>query len=173
METNEIKLNFNKPDYEEVYFKNRGEKLLLLPTIKKQFTWAIISGILFISALIYSMIAHRSWGIFTIITLIFILVVKELIEKISPEIKWKKSIRALLDKQAKIITNRLILSPNALTLKQDHTVTVVRWTDFKKAVIDDKSISLYGDEKLVFPKKSMTWQEFELLKKEVLAGIQK
>lgn len=171
MNTNEINLNFNKADFEEIYFKNGNDKVFLSKNVKEQFVLSFVAGCFFIASLIYTVIANKSWGIFTIITVLFILIINQLIKKMSPEIKWKRSIKELLKEQAKFITRKLTLSENTLTLKQDTTITIVRWRDFKKVVIDDKSICLYGDENFLFPKKSMTWQEFDSLRNEILLRI--
>ena len=115
--------------------------------------------------------SNKSWGIFTITTVIFVLVLNQLIKKMAPELKWERSIRDFLDEQAKFISRKLTLSENTLTLKRDTDITIMRWKDFKKVVIDDKAISLYGDETFVFPKKSMNWHDFDLLRNEILLRI--
>ena len=171
MNTTEITLNFNKADFEELYFKNGSDKVLLSKSVKEQFILSMIAATFFITSLIYSIIVNKSWGIFKIITLIFVLIVNQLIRKMAPVIKWKRSIKDFLNEQAKFITSKLTLSENTLTLKQDTTTTFVRWIDFKKVVIDDKSIILYGDQDFMFPKKSMTWQDFDLLRNEILLRI--
>ena len=168
MDTTEIKLNFNKADFEELHFKNGNDKILLSRTVKGQFILSLLAGCLLIASLIYSIMVNKSWGIFTILAVIFVLMVNHLIRKMSPIVKWKRSIRDFLNDQAKFINQKLTLSDKTLTLKQDTTITIMRWTDFKKIVIDDKSISLHGETDLMFPKKSMTWQEFDLLKNEIL-----
>ncbi len=171
MNTTEINLNFNKADLEEIYFKNKGTNMLLSKMVKKQFILSLILGVFSVTSLIYSTISNKSWGVFTIITLIFILIINQLIKKIAPELKWERSIRDFLDEQAKFISRKLTLSENTLTLKRDTTITIMRWKDFKKVVIDDKAISLYGDETFVFPKKSMNWHDFDMLRNEILARI--
>ena len=171
MNTNEITLNFNKADFEELHFKNRKDKILFSKIVKKQFIFSLIAACFFTGSLIYSIIFNKAWGIFTIITVIFVLIVNQLIRKMTPVIEWKRSIKEFLNEQAKFITRKLTLSENTLTLRQDTTITIVKWTDFKKVVIDDKSICLYGDENFLFPKKSMSWQEFDLLRNEVLLRV--
>jgi YcxB-like protein len=171
MQTAEINLNFNKADFEEIHFRNGSEQILLSKMVKRQFILSLVTGAFFIASLIYSIITNKSWGIFTIITLIFVLIVNQLIRKMAPVIKWKRSIKDFLNEQAKFITRKLTLTEKTLTLKQDTTITIVRWEDFKKIVIDDKSICLYGDENFMFPKKSMTWQEFDLLKNQILLKV--
>ncbi len=171
MNTTEINLNFNKSDFEEVYFKNKGTNILFSKMVKKQFILALILGAFSVTSLIYSTVSNKSWGVFTIVTIIFVLVLNQLIKKIAPELKWERSIRDFLDEQAKFISRKLTLSENTLTLKRDTTITIMRWKDFKKVVIDDKAISLYGDETFVFPKKSMNWHDFDLLRNEILLRI--
>ena len=171
MNPTEITLHFNKADFEELYFKNGNDKVLLSKTVKEQFILSLIACFLFITSLIYSVIANKWWGIFTIITLIFVLLVNQLIRKMSPIVKWKNSIKEFLNEQAKFINQKLTLSENTLTLKQDTTVTIVRWIDFKKVVINDKSISFCGDTDFMFPKKSMASQDFDLLKNEILLRV--
>ena len=171
MNTTEISLNFNKADLEEIYFKNRGTNMLFSKIVKKHFILSLILGAFTVTSLIYSTMSNKSWGIFTIVTVIFVLVLNQLIKKIAPELKWEKSIKDFLDEQAKFISRKLTLSENTLTLKLDTTITIMRWKDFKKVVIDDKAISLYGDETFVFPKKSMNWHDFDLLRNEILLRI--
>jgi len=171
MNTTEINLNFNKADFEEVYFKNRENNMLFSKLIKKQFMLSLIFGTLSLASLIYFTMSNKSWGIFTITTVIFVLVLNQLIKKMAPELKWERSIRDFLDEQAKFISRKLTLSENTLTLKRDTNITIMRWKDFKKVVIDDKAISLYGDETFVFPKKSMNWHDFDLLRNEILLRI--
>ena len=104
MNTTEINLNFNKADFEEVYFKNRENNMLFSKLIKKQFMLSLIFGILSLASLIYSTMSNKSWGIFTITTVIFVLVLNQLIKKMAPELKWERSIRDFLDEQAKFIS---------------------------------------------------------------------
>lgn len=171
MNTSEITLSFNKADFEELYFKNGNDKVLLSKTVKEHFILSVITGCLVITSLIYSITVNKSWGIFTIITLIFVLLVYQLIRKMSPIIKWRKSITDFLNEQAKFINQKITIAENTLTLKQDTTVTIVRWMDFKKVVITDKSISFHGDTDLMFPKKSMSSHDFDLLKNAILLKV--
>ena len=171
MNATEINLNFNKADLEEIYFKNRGTNMLFSKMVKKQFILSLILGILSVTSLIYSTISNKSWGIFTISTITCVLVLNQLIKKRVPDGKWERAMRDFLDEQAKFISRKLTLSENTLTLKRDTTITIMRWKDFKKVIIDDKAISLYGDETFVFPKKSMNWHDFDLLRNEILLRI--
>ena len=171
MDTTEIKLNFNRADFEELHFKHGNEKVLFSKDVKPQFLLSLVAATLFVASLAYSISAHKFWGVSTITTLIFILMVDHLIRKMAPIVKWKRSIQDFLNEQSKFINQRLTLSESTLTLKQDTRVTIMPWKNFKKIVIDNKSISLYGESDLILPKKSMTWQEFDLLKSEVLKNV--
>ncbi len=171
MNPREILLNFNEADYEEIYFKDRSDKVLFSGTVKLYFVSSIAAACLLAASLVYSFMHHNGWGVVTVIAVIFILTVYELARKISPAVKWKRSIKDLLTEQSKFISQKITLSDNTFTFKQDTRITIVRWADFKRVVIDDKSITLYGDEKLLLPKKSFSYQDFDYLKEEVLAHM--
>lgn len=171
MKPKEITLNLKKSDLEELYFKNGKEKLLFSKPVKEQFILTLIAGLFVAASLTLSIITHKSWGIFTIITLLFILIMNDLFKKMAPIKKWKRSIKDLINEQTKYISQKLILSEDSLTLKQDTTITVIRWNAFKKVVMDTYSINLFGDEQLIFPKKSMNSAEFDFLRDEILLRI--
>ena len=167
MNPKELSLNFNKADFEEIHFRNTG-KLLFSKNIKPHFIATIVVVCLLAISVIIAITQHKGWGIVVITAVVAILISYELIKKISPVLQWKKSIKESLNNQAKFINQKISLSENTLTFKQDTKITMVRWTDFKRAVIDDKSITLFGDETLLFPKKSMSYQDFDLLREQVL-----
>jgi len=60
MNTTEINLNFNKADFEEVYFKNRENNMLFSKLIKKQFMLSLIFGTLSLASLIYPRLCSRA-----------------------------------------------------------------------------------------------------------------
>jgi hypothetical protein len=171
MNATEIKLSFNKADFEEVFFRNGADNIFHSKNVKQQFVLSILAGLFFSFSLIYSIATNKWWGALTVVTLIFVLLVNELVRKISPVMKWKRSIKDFLNAQAKFMNQKIALSENAITLQQDTTLTTIPWKDFKKVVIDDKSIGLYGDTDFIFPRKSMAWHEFELLCNEILSRV--
>ncbi len=168
MNPKEIPLSFNKADFEEIYFKDRSNKVLLSKNVKPYFILSIVAVCLLAASLIYSFVHHSGWGVVTVIAVIFVLAIYELSKKNSLAAKWKNSIRDHLDEQSKFISQKITLSEDTLTFKQDTKITIVRWAEFNRVVIDDKSITLYGNEDLLLPKKSFSYQDFDFLKEHVL-----
>jgi YcxB-like protein len=171
MKPKEITLNFNKADFEELCFKDNGSRILLSKPVKEQFILSVIAGLFVIASLILSILTYQSWWIFTIITVLFMLIMNQLFKKMEPIKRWKKSIKEFINEQTKFISQKLILSDDTLTIKRDSTITVIRWKAFNKVTIDPKSINLYADDHFMIPKKSMTSAEFDLLRDEILAKV--
>jgi hypothetical protein len=128
---------------------------------------ALIFGCLFFGSLIYSLITDSSWGVCIVIFPFFAMIAFNLYRNVAVIIKWKKSVNKYLDKVAAYKSHKIILSEGAFSLVQDTTEYIERWSEFKKIVIDEKSITLFASEKYIIPKKSMSLADYELFEKEV------
>jgi|GEM_PF-1867110 len=164
----EIPLSFNRADYEEIYLPGNSRKIWLTKGIRPYFNLALASAFLLAGSLVYSLERHNGWGVVTVIAVLFILGVYELTRKMGPALKSNRAIGDLLLEQSRFISQKVILTDHTLSLRQDTKITMVRWEDFKRAVIDDRSIRLYGSEELLFPKKSFSYTDYDLLKEQVL-----
>lgn len=171
MKTIEINLTFRRADFEELYFRNGNENLFFSPTAKTQTYIFIFLGLLFFFFLGYFRITNESLENMLFICMLWILSAIILGGKIYVVLKWKKSIKQFLDVTSKYKINKLILSETSISIIQDDKEHIEKWSEFKKADINDESIILYSIVNYMFPRKSMTKEEYEFFKEIVRKKI--
>ncbi|MBF4473783.1 YcxB family protein [Flavobacterium sp. HJJ] len=171
MKTLEIDLTFRRLDFEELYFRNGNEKLFFSPTSKSQAYISIVVGLLFVNSLINFIITDTSQETVLFLFILWCVTLILFGEKIYKVLKWRKSIKTFLDKTSKYKVNKVILTENAMLLIEDTTETIEKWSNFKRVTINNESITMYGDENYLFPRKSMTAEEYELFKNIVHENI--
>jgi tetrahydromethanopterin S-methyltransferase subunit G len=84
---------------------------------------------------------------------------------------WKRQIHKYLDDLDKIKENKIIITPSSFSLVQDNRETIEKWTEFKKAEINDTYILLLTSTNYMIPKNSMTSDEFDSFKKVISEKI--
>ncbi|WP_157485923.1 hypothetical protein [Flavobacterium soli] len=167
MKTIEIDLTFRRADFEELYFRNGNENLFFSPTAKTQTHIFIFLGLLFLFFLVHFRITNESQENMLFVCILWILSAIILGGKIYTVLKWRKSIKTFLDKTSKYKINKLIVSEVSISIIQDDKEHIEKWSEFKKADINDELIILCSTVNYMFPKKSMTNQEYELIKEIV------
>jgi hypothetical protein len=86
--------------------------------------------------------------------------------------KYKMETKLYLDNLDKIRENKIVLSKNAFSLVQDKKETIEKWTEFKRAEIEDNYISVTSNTTTyLIPKKSMTPDEFQFLRTKLAEKI--
>ena len=68
-----------------------------------------------------------------------------------------------LDRISTVKHHKLILSSNSISMIENGVETIVKWSAFSKLVIEKNHLSLWGSENFVFPKKSMSEDDYSLL----------
>ncbi len=165
METPEkiIELNFNRKDFEDIYFKNKQADIFFSPQVKKSFILFLFISFLLISSVAYSLITNENAWLIIVLFLSLSLAFYNYFIRASPIYKWRKSVIEYLNKNSQINHHRLILTKNALIISQDQIETITKWTVFTKAIIDENHVSLVGTDNFLFPKSSMPAEDFEIL----------
>jgi len=113
--------------------------------------------------LIYGIIKSE-YTMFIIWSIIFVVILGNYIHTFKKLVEWKKSIQVYLDREEKYSKNKLILSDEYFSLIQDEKETIEHWSNFKKVQIEENYISLDGKENYLIPKKSMSAENYKLLK---------
>ena len=164
-ETTEIELNFNRKDFEEVYFNGNQVSYVNSETTKNPFRNMLISGLIF-SFLLFKLISDDGTQIGTIIFgIIFLYFLVDYLTKAFRIWKKKKKVEVYLNGVEKIKTHKLILNKDTFGIQQEDEITTEFWTDFNKPEINDMFTYLVSkSENYLIPKKSMTELEYEELK---------
>ncbi len=164
-ETTEIELNFNRKDFEEVYFNGNQASYVNSETTKNPFRNMLVSGLIFFF-LLFKSISEGGTQIVTIILgIIFIYFLADYLTKAFGIWKRKKKVEVYLNGVEKIKSHKLILNKNTFEIQQENEIVTELWTDFKKPEINDMFTYLVSkSENYLIPKKSMTELEYEELK---------
>lgn len=166
MDNKIIDLKYRRTDFEEIYYRNGGDKTFLNNHLKKQRNTFIIVGIAFVVTLLYILSIRENYGFLVFIGVLVCFAFFDWYQKALPGIKWKREVKNYLDGLDKIGLNQISLTSSAFTLVQDKKETIEKWTEFKRAEIEESFISLLSNTTTyLIPKKSMTPDEFEFLRK--------
>lgn len=165
MDNKVIELKYSRTDFEEIYFRNGGDKTFLNHHLKKQRNTFILFASAFVLTLVYVISINENFGFLIFVGVFLCFSFYDWYIKAAPGIKWKREIKIYLDGLDKIQENRLILTENAFSLIQDKKETIEKWTEFKRAEMEENFISLISNTTTyLIPKKSMTGEEFQFLR---------
>lgn len=159
----EIKLNYQSKDLREIYFGEGHQKYFFGPETKRQSWMLVIALVLYPFFLVYSIQLEDNW--LMILGTIYIgLVMYDFQRKTRPIIYWKKAVEAFLERVDNYPEHRLVFNEEQITFIQGDTETILQWSIIKRASIHADYIGLTAEANLLFPKKSMTEEEFSGLK---------
>jgi hypothetical protein len=165
MDDKVIELKYSRTDFEEIYYRNGGDKTFLNHHLKKQRNTFIVIGAIFILTLIYIISINENFGFLIFAGIILCFAFYDWFIKAYPGIKWKKEIKIYLDGLDKIRENKLILTENAFSLIQDEKEIIEKWTEFRRTEMEENFISMISNTTTyLIPKKSMTPDEFQFLR---------
>jgi len=167
-----IELKYNRTDFEEIYFSNGNNKTFLNPQLRNErITFFVICSI-FILTLIYNLTINKNYGFLTLTGVFLCFTFYDWYKKASLWMKYKMETKLYLDNLDKIRENKIVLSKNAFSLVQDKKETIEKWTEFKRAEIEDNYISVTSNTTTyLIPKKSMTPDEFQFLRTKLAEKI--
>ncbi|MBL7973338.1 MAG: YcxB family protein [Candidatus Kapabacteria bacterium] len=167
-----IELKYCRTDFEEIYYRNGNDKTFLNSHLRKERNTFFVVSSIFVLTLIYIMAINENYGFLILIGVLLCFAFYDWYKKASHWIKWKKETELYLDDLDKIRENYIVLSKNAFSLIQDKKETIEKWTEFKRAEIEEDFISLISNTTTyLIPKKSMTPDEFRLLRKMLAEKI--
>jgi uncharacterized membrane protein len=148
-----INLKINKRDFEEIYLNGNQGSLFFSPSVKGKFiTTVVVAFILVILFFFKDDLSKEKFGILYFVSFLFLLCAVYLSLAINKVSKWKKEVVKYL----KTLEN-----------------TDIYQIQFTAGEISDKFIGLEGKFNYMFPKKSMSEADFELLKEAVQKNVLK
>ncbi len=174
---NEEKVITLKPDrknFEEIYFSGNQGSLLFSPaTRSKTITTLIAAAVLFIASLLKGYLSDDSVGILYFLSFIFLLSAIFLSVSVNKVSRWKKQVNQYLSMLENCKIYEIRFDRNFFTVNIDREKETSEWTDFEYCDANDEFISLEGKYSYMFPKKSMSGKDYDLLKKILKDRIRK
>lgn len=164
MESTSFEILFNRADFEEIFYANGQGKIFLNQKTRPYSYLTLGTAILALISLVYSVSTNSSYHLFIILFLLLLAQIILLYRKVQPTVKWKKQIKAYLDREATYTNHKIAVSDNTLSIIQDKQETIQQWSQFKSCVIAEAYISLIGTQNYLIPKKSMSATDYDVLK---------
>ena len=112
-------------------------------------------------------LSKENVGILYFLSFIFLLCAVYLSLSINKVSRWKKQVYRYLKTLEDSKKYEIRLNNESLNVAIDHLEEYSLWKDFTNFEINDKFISLEGKFNYMFPKKSMSEKDYNLLKKEI------
>lgn len=167
-----IRLNVNRKDFEEIYFKGNQGSLFFSPTTKsKTIITIIVALIFFITFCLKGNLSQESFGVLYFISFVFLLCAVYLSVAINKVSRWKREVNRYLKslEKASIYEIRFNSETFNVNLNDQHELST--WKEFTTADINEDYISLEGKYNYMFPQKSMTKQDYNILIQAVKKNI--
>lgn len=159
-----ISLKFNQKDFEEIYFRdNQGSLFFSHKT--KSLTITAIALVVVLSILHFlNLISIDNFGIYYFLIFILLLCILRLIVGMLDTLKWKKGITHYFKSMAVYKVFELQLTDDFL---HDSDESFTRWNELKNIQINDQYVALEGKDNFLFPRKSMSTDDYVYLKDSV------
>ncbi|MFZ4929823.1 hypothetical protein [Chryseobacterium sp. Mn2064] len=161
-----ITLKTDRKIFEDIYFSGNQGSLLFSPTTKsKTITTIVAVVILGIAFLLKDILSKDSVGVLYFLSFIFLLCAVFLSVSINKVSRWKKQVNHYLNKLENCKIYEIRFDQNFFTVNIDGEKETSEWKDFEYFDSSAEFISLEGKYNYMFPKKSMSEKEYNLLKK--------
>ena len=157
-----IKLNFNRRDFEEIYFENKQGSLFFSPQTKTKTIATLLLGTLMLATFSNSYSTSSNWGFFYFNVLLFIFSLINLANSVYRIFTWKNQVMKYLNDTSKFEKFEIKLTENYLSVLEDESETKIKLAEFKKIELKENCIILEGSNNFLFPKKSMSDSDFVL-----------
>jgi len=167
-----IKLNVNRKDFEEIYFSGNQGNLFFSPTTRgKTFTTIIVALILLILFYFKDDLSKEKFGILYFVSFLFLLCTVYLSLGINKVSRWKKQVNGYLKSLENSKIYEITFDDEVFNVNLNNQEELSKWEDFKYFEINNEFISLEGKYNYMFPRKSMTKADYDLLKQAVKKNI--
>ncbi|MBB4806058.1 hypothetical protein HNP38_001330 [Chryseobacterium defluvii] len=159
-----IKLKTDRRIFEEIYFNGNQASLLLSPTTKGKTTTTLIIGAILLAALILkNRLGEENLGILYFLSFLFLLCVIFLSVSVNNVVRWKKGVEQYLKSVEASKSYEIRFNNESFEINMDDQKESSLWKDFETADINDDYVSLEGKYNYMFPKKSMSTDDYIML----------
>jgi hypothetical protein len=169
-----INLKINKGDFEEIYLNGDQGSLFLSPTVKgKLITTIIVAAILLILFYFKDDLSKEKFGILYFVSFLFLLCAVYLSLAINKVSKWKKEVVKYLKTLENTEIYQIQFNTKVFKVNLNDSKETSLWTEFTAGEISEKFIGLEGKFNYMFPRKSMSEADFNMLKDAVQKNVLK
>jgi hypothetical protein len=169
-----INLKINKGDFEEIYLNGDQGSLFLSPTVKgKLITTIIVAAILLILFYFKDDLSKEKFGILYFVSFLFLLCAVYLSLAINKVSKWKKEVVKYLKTLENTEIYQIQFNAKVFKVNLNDSKETSLWTEFTAGEISEKFIGLEGKFNYMFPRKSMSEADFNMLKDAVQKNVLK
>ncbi|WP_027379692.1 YcxB family protein [Chryseobacterium daeguense] len=167
-----IVLKPKRQDFEEIYFSgNQGSLFFSSSTRGKTITTIVVGLILLILFFFKDDFTKEKFGILYFVSFLFLLCAVFLSVSINKVSRWKKQVNGYLIKLENCKIYEITLDQNFFTVNIDGEKETSEWKDFEYFDSNGDYIALEGKYSYMFPKKSMSTQDYSLLKQTLTKNI--
>lgn len=167
-----IVLKPKKQDFEEIYFSGNQGSLFFSPTTRgKTITTIIIGLILLIIFFFKDDFTKEKFGILYFVSFLFLLCAVYLSVSVNKVSKWKKQVSAYLKNLENCKVYEIRFDNTFFTVIIDDDKETSEWKGFEYFDSNENFISLEGKYSYMFPSKSMSKNDYNLLKKTIKEKI--
>lgn len=164
METKNIDLHFKRSDFEEIYFRDGRKSVFFHPDVKRDAWVVIVLTIICVALLIRSYFTLYDTGMVIVPLILWAMMLLVYLGKLKPVWRWRKAIDKYLNDLDQVKNFELYLNKDSFRLIQDDRENIEKWANIKHVEMDDNSIFLDGGTLYMFPKASMSDEDYELFK---------
>ncbi|MCJ8154935.1 hypothetical protein MKJ01_14295 [Chryseobacterium sp. SSA4.19] len=163
-----INLHIDRKDFEEVYFSGTAGSLFFSPGTKGRTVTTLVVGLILLILFFFKDdLSKEKYGILYFVSFLFLLCAVFLSVAINKASRWRKEVTAYLKTLENAEIYQIKFNKKIFTVNINNQKETCLWTEFTSAEISDTFISMEGKYNYMFPKKSMTPEEYESLKQAV------
>ena len=167
-----IVLKPKRKDFEEIYFSGNQGSLFFSPTTRGKAVTTIVVGLILVILFFFKDdLTKEKFGIFYFVSFLFLLCAVFLSVSINKVSRWKKQVNSYLIKLENCKTYEITFDQNFFTVNIDGERETSEWKDFETFDSIENYIALEGKYTYMFPKKSMSEKDYNLLKKALKENI--
>lgn len=168
-----IVLRPKREDFEKIYFGSNQGSLFFSPTTKgKTITTIVVAAILLIVFVFRNDFNKEKAGILYFVSFLFLLCTIFLSVSINKVSRWRKQVNAYLLKIENCKTYEIRFDLNFFTVNINGEKETSEWKDFQYFDSNQEFVVIEGKYSYMFPKKSMTDKDYQLLKRTLKESIQ-
>ena len=167
-----ICLKINREDFEEVYFNGNQGSLFFSPTTKGKTVITMVVGLIMLILFFFKDdLSKEKFGILYFVSFLFLLCAVFLSVSINKVSKWKKEVIVYLKTLENAEIYQIKFNNKIFTVNLNHQKETSLWIEFTSCEVSDMFISLEGKYSYMFPRKSMSMSDYDLLKQAVKKNI--
>ncbi|ASK30187.1 hypothetical protein CEY12_08715 [Chryseobacterium sp. T16E-39] len=167
-----IRLNVDRKDFEEIYFKgNQGSLFFSSTTKSKTIITIVVAVLLGITFCFKGSLSEESFGVLYFISFVFLLCAVYLSVGINKVSRWKKEVNRYLKSLEKADIYEIRFNNDTFTVNLNEQYELSKWSEFVSSETNDEYVSLEGRYNYMFPQKSMSKTDYNMLKQAVKKNI--